>query len=176
MTAGKCPSCNEIVGQVVAERVLVIERNRDAASDKHVGVSYLCRGCGTVLGVGIHPLAIRDDIIAKIKRILPGRKKVRRLGRHYARLGEFYLEEAVLDVLLEARYEGQCLGYSEISRRAGLYRERGPHNLMHDAIVSGIMNKLADQGRVARCEQPNGRGGWKVTDAEFAARKDDIPA
>lgn len=40
--------------------------------------------------------------------------------KQLARMGEFYLEEAVLDVLLEAKHEGQCLGAAEISRRASI--------------------------------------------------------
>jgi len=44
--------------------------------------------------------------------------------KQLARLGEFHLEEAILDVLLEARHEELCLGAAEISRQAGIYRER----------------------------------------------------
>ncbi|MCY4290124.1 MAG: hypothetical protein OXC63_16250 [Aestuariivita sp.] len=93
--------------------------------------------------------------------------------KQLARLGEFHLEEAILDVLLEARHEDHCLGPAEISKRAGVYRERGAHNIMNDAIVQGMLNKLSDQNRVKRCEQLNNRGGWQLTDREFQHRRDD---
>ena len=94
--------------------------------------------------------------------------------KQFARIGEFYLEEAVLDVLLEAKHENECLGAAEISKRAGIYRERGPHDSMNDAIVNGMLNKLSEQDRVKRCKQEGGRGGWEMTDKEFVIRRDDI--
>ena len=35
-------------------------------------------------------------------------------------MGEFQLEEAVLDVLLDALHENECIGAAEISKRAGI--------------------------------------------------------
>lgn len=89
-----------------------------------------------------------------------------------ARLGEFHLEEAILDVLLEAFHSAQdCLGPAEISRRAGVFRERGTvKGLIHDAITAGILAKLHTHNRVERCKQANGRGGWKLTPAEYRRR------
>ena len=94
--------------------------------------------------------------------------------KQLARSGEFHLEEAILDVLLEARHENECLGAAEISRRAGIFRERGIENIMNDAIATGMLVKLRDQGKVQRCEQPSKRGGWELTDSEFASRRDDV--
>ncbi len=37
--------------------------------------------------------------------------------KQFARIGEFCLEEAVLDVLLEAKHGSECLGPAEISKR-----------------------------------------------------------
>ena len=72
-----------------------------------------------------------------------------------------YLEEAVLDVLLKAKEEGcGCLGPAEVSHRTGIYR--GSDRLV-DAIAAGTLNSLEDRGLVARCTQPNGRGGWKIS-------------
>ncbi len=87
-------------------------------------------------------------------------------------MGEFYLEEAVLDVLLEARHEEECLGPARISEQAGIYRDRGTANVMNDAIVTGLLVKLNSSGRVVRCKQENNKGGWKLSDAEFYARRD----
>ena len=94
--------------------------------------------------------------------------------KQMARLGEFHLEEAILDVLLEARHEGQCLGAAEISKRAGIFRDPGPKINMNDAIVHGLANKLGIAGKVERCKQANGRGGWRLSDKEFERRRDDI--
>ena len=95
--------------------------------------------------------------------------------KQHARMGIFLLEEAVLDVLLEARHEDECIGPAEISARAGIFRERGSVNIMNDAIVTGVLVKLADEGRVERCtQQGRRRGGWQLADREYAARRDDI--
>ena len=94
--------------------------------------------------------------------------------KQHARIGEFHLEEAVMDVLLEARHENLCIGAAEISRRAGIYRDRGTENIMNDAIATGLLVKLSEQGRVRRCEQESGRGGWQLTDKEFKSRRDDV--
>ena len=86
----------------------------------------------------------------------------------------FHLEEAVLDVLLEAKHEDQCIGAAEISKRGGIYRDRGVVNIVNDAIVTGILVKLHEEKRVERCTQHDvNRGGWEMTDLEFELRRDD---
>lgn len=94
--------------------------------------------------------------------------------KQHSRMGMFHLEEAILDVLLEARHEGECIGPAEISRRAGIYRDRGSLDVMNDAVAWGIINKLHDEGRVQRCKQVNNRGGFELTDKEFSLRRDDV--
>lgn len=90
-------------------------------------------------------------------------------------MGEFYLEEAVLDVLLEAKHDNKCIGPAEISKRAGIFRDRGEVNIMNDAIVCGILVKLSEQNRVTRCRQSDkNAGGWELTDKEFTVRRDDV--
>lgn len=102
------------------------------------------------------------------------------LPKQFARMGEFYLEEAVLDVLLEARHKDQCLGAAEISRRGGIFREsgdksKGEPTSMNDAIATGMLIKLMKAGRVQRCEQDGKKvGGWEMTDEEFQRRRDDV--
>ena len=93
--------------------------------------------------------------------------------RQLSRIGEFHLQEALLDVLCDAYPEGFGVGAAEISRRAGIYREPGVMN-MNDAIVHGLLNQLNDQGKVERAGQENGRGGWKLTEEEYERRCDDI--
>lgn len=93
--------------------------------------------------------------------------------RQMARIGEFYLAEAVLDVLCVAYPEGYGLGAADIGRRASIYRDQGIIQ-MNDAIVSGLLNLLHEQGKVQQAQQHNGRGGWKLTDEEYERRRDDI--
>ena len=69
-----------------------------------------------------------------------------------------YLEQAVLDVLREARPEYVSL--SDISERAGIFRERGVYTA--DAIAAGILNKLHSDGKV----QYEYRVGWKLVDSK----------
>ena len=85
----------------------------------------------------------------------------------------FYLEEAVLDVLLDAKYEEQCIGPAEISKRSGIFSHAGGDSPLRDAIAFGILIKLQSATRVERCTQPNGKGGWKITDKEFQQRRED---
>ncbi len=94
--------------------------------------------------------------------------------KQMARLGQFYLQEAVLDVLYENYLDNPCLGPAEISKQAGIYRDRGAYNIMNDAIVQGILNTLSEQDKVERCTQTCGQGGWKLTQKEYDLRKDDV--
>lgn len=89
------------------------------------------------------------------------------------RMGTFQLHEAVLDVLLENYPEGYGVGAAAISRRAGLYRDAGVVH-MNDALVHGCLNELFDYGKVEQHNQPNGRGGWRLSGEEYARRRDDI--
>lgn len=45
--------------------------------------------------------------------------------KHDARLGIFLLEEAILDVLLEAKHENICLGTAAISKKTGIFNKSG---------------------------------------------------
>lgn len=94
--------------------------------------------------------------------------------KQLSRIGQFYLEEAILDILLEAKHEKECIGAAEISRRAGIFRDRGKEDIMNDAIATGFLVKLSDENKVLRCEQESGRGGWELTDTEFQSRRDDV--
>ena len=71
--------------------------------------------------------------------------------------GMFYLEQAILDVLSDAMPDYVRL--SDVSKRAGIYRERGVYTA--DAIAAGILNKLLADGKV----QYEWRVGWKLTDS-----------
>ena len=94
--------------------------------------------------------------------------------KQLSRLGEFHLEEAVLDVLLEAAHESKCMGAAAISKRAGIFRNKVKDIGMNDAIVTGVLIKLYKENKVVRCKQNSGDGGWALSDEEFARRRDDI--
>lgn len=89
------------------------------------------------------------------------------------------MEEAVLDVLLEAWHKGECIGPAEIGKRAGIFREPGWAKASgNDDIVWGILGKLMKHQRVQRCAQdsskPGNENGWKLSEAEFQQRSDDM--
>jgi len=94
--------------------------------------------------------------------------------RQLSRIGMFYLQEAVLDVLYAHYLEKHGLGPAEISKRADIYRERGVKNTLNDAIVWGLLNSLHAQGKVRQVKQKDGKGGWKLTDTEYSRRKEDL--
>ncbi len=82
------------------------------------------------------------------------------------------LHEAVLDILFE-HYPERCgLGAADISKRAGIYREPGVVHI-NDAIVTGCLSELHEQGKVVQKAQKNGRGGWRLSEKEYARRKGD---
>ena len=87
--------------------------------------------------------------------------------KQMARLGEFYLEEAVLDVLSAAgQKQEKGVKAAEIGRRAGIFGENATP-AFGNAIVSGILAKLFKQGRIVRCEDSR---KWALTDEEKEAR------
>lgn len=93
--------------------------------------------------------------------------------KQLTRIGEFHLQEALLDVLCDAYPEGYGIGAAEISRRMGVYRDAGIVN-MNDAIAHGLLNQLHEQKKVVQAQQAKGRGGWMLTKEEYERRRDDI--
>ena len=89
--------------------------------------------------------------------------------KQYARIGRFLLEEAILDVLLEAQQRNECLGPTAISKKIGIFRAQDDHR---SYIAYNILQKLEDEGRVER--SPSVRGGWQLTQEEFVNRHDDL--
>ena len=80
--------------------------------------------------------------------------------------GESLLCEAVLRVLFQEREkaappEGFAgIGAAEIGELTGIYRDRGKLDRMNDAIVTGLLTKLHEEGKV----ELGGRGKWKLTE------------
>lgn len=67
MNSGKCPQCKALLSNVKAEDIGI----NVGLSPKWQGLSYLCPFCSTILGVGINPLLvgeqIADDVAKKIR-------------------------------------------------------------------------------------------------------------
>ena len=88
--------------------------------------------------------------------------------KQLARIGIFYLEEAVLDVLLEAKYEQELLWPADICERANMTYilfEKGD-------MAYGVLAKLEAEGRVESSPKPKRR--WQLTDEEFEKRREDL--
>lgn len=45
---------------------------------------------------------------------------------------------------------------------------------MNDAIVTGLLNALADEGKVLRANPERRGSGWRLTPAEFQRRRDGL--
>jgi repressor of nif and glnA expression len=80
-----------------------------------------------------------------------------------ARIGMFYLEEAILDLLFEAE---RGLGPTEISRGVGTLL---PGGNFKDAIVAGFLAMLEHRGLVEHV----GYGDWRLSEIEREKRHQD---
>ncbi len=87
--------------------------------------------------------------------------------KQLARIGMFYLEEAILDVLFEAEMGNrQGLGPTEISKRLGTFL---PWYNPGDLIVAGFLIKLENQGLVVHPR----RGDWRLSEKGRENRRHD---
>ena len=86
-------------------------------------------------------------------------------AKQLARIGIFYLEEAVLDVLFEAMETSQedpFVRAVDIARKIG-----AEHWTNENWLVSDVLYKLKAEERV---EQETNRGPWKLTETEYQKR------
>ena len=87
--------------------------------------------------------------------------------KQLARIGMFYIEEAILDLLLEAEMDKrQGLGPTEISKRLGTLLSGSN---FRDSIVAGFLEKLKGEGLI---KNPK-RGHWVLTEMESENRRED---
>ena len=77
--------------------------------------------------------------------------------KQLGRIGIFYIEEAICEVLFQAMEaeDDACVRAVDIDRSIGLYYER-------------ILKKLEAEGRV---EQREKGGPWKLTETEYQKRR-----
>ena len=87
--------------------------------------------------------------------------------KQLARIGMFYIEEAILDLLLEAEISTQQgLGPTEISRRLGTYLSGDSYP---NAIIYGFLAMLERRGLIEKVE----RGQWMLSEIERENRRDE---
>ena len=92
-----------------------------------------------------------------------------------ARIGIFYLEEALLDVLYAAKHNQEWLPPAEISETVSILPavSRCLRGIKYP-IVRGILAKLEDEGCVKPSTHERGENQmWQLTDEEFEKRCDD---
>lgn len=82
-----------------------------------------------------------------------------------ARIGIVHLEEAILDILMNAMCENERISNAEISKRMGIYR--GPSE-SRDWIPWTLLKKLIAENRVIQL--PN-RGGYALSEQELDQRR-----
>ena len=88
-------------------------------------------------------------------------------SKQMAKRGMFYLKEAVLDVLWEARCNKESyLQTDEIRKRLGIppETERSGHN----SLILGVLYYLFDEGHVSRQRTPQNE--WKISEQEASLR------
>lgn len=88
-----------------------------------------------------------------------------------ARIGEIHLEEAVLEVLHEAKKERKLLKAATIGKRAGIFCAGSKNGAFKSALVCGVLSKLKEQGRIERHNLSRSHKPWEMTDKEFASRQ-----
>ena len=75
----------------------------------------------------------------------------------HAEQGLHHLHLAVMDVL----NRGQCLGPSEIRRQSGIDEALG-RGARWGQFMTALLDHMEEQGHVERCQQRNGRPGWRA--------------
>ena len=88
--------------------------------------------------------------------------------KQLARIGIFYLEEAVLDVLLEAKHKQEWLKPADICEIADMTYvlfEKGD-------MAYGILAKLEAEGRIKHSQETKRK--WQLTEKEFEKRREDL--
>lgn len=67
---GKCPSCEQVVRELSIDSITA---STGIGQPQWAAATYCCPHCKVVLGAGIDPVAVKNDMIAEILQAL-GRK------------------------------------------------------------------------------------------------------
>ena len=88
-------------------------------------------------------------------------------GKQMAKRGMFYLKEAVLDVLWEARCNKEgYLQTDEIRKRLGIPPETDRSG--HNSLILGVLYYLSDDEHVDRQRVPHNE--WKISEQDASLR------
>ena len=85
--------------------------------------------------------------------------------KQFARIGIFYLEEAILDVLYDASQKNERLDSTQISGRIGI-----PHEVA-EIIVKAILQKLEKEDRVSPVLL---QGQYELRTEEYKERREEL--
>lgn len=84
------------------------------------------------------------------------------------------LKDIILDVLVEAKRTGECLGPTEIASRTGiadnLFVVEGEQNFI-GAFTLMLLSTLKHEVRAERCPEPGEEKKWEITAEEFQKRR-----
>lgn len=90
-------------------------------------------------------------------------------SKQMARIGEFLIHEAILQVLSEYYDSGFGIGPKQISDLTGLYRGEGSGKY-HDGLVQNFLIQLLELNKIESKSQGNQKGGWMLTKKEYEIR------
>ncbi|GGF24461.1 hypothetical protein GCM10011321_14800 [Youhaiella tibetensis] len=68
LNTGKCPKCGTRLTNVTIEQIDL----KEGFSTVWTGASYVCPSCSTILAVEVDPTALRNAIVADLKKVLRG--------------------------------------------------------------------------------------------------------
>lgn len=83
---------------------------------------------------------------------------------------EFFLHEAILNVLLENYEEGVGIGPKEISTFTGMYRGKG-NGKSHDGMAKIFLSQLLELNKIEPKTEKNKLPGWILTKEEYEFRR-----
>ena len=89
--------------------------------------------------------------------------------KEHVQIAVSHLEDAVLDLLSEAKQKGKVLIQADIERLTGTYREWE----CSQWIIATILYKLRDDGCAVqqKVTEGNKKRGWYITEAGYEHRK-----
>lgn len=83
------------------------------------------------------------------------------------------LQEALLDVLAEAKQAGKCIGVAEIAKISGIREQFVSEEAGKwiNPFTRTLLLELKDAGRIQNCQKQGKGAGWELTAEEFNRRR-----